>query len=1049
MPDERTCQNCGTSLKPAMLKCMDCGTRVNAQPARMAETSAGTVAAAKQNVRIVGASTATLNRPRVVGRRFVRGSHSTNVPSQHGTAAAEAASDDSVRPTSQPQPQSVSKAATASANSSTAHDERPAKESQSDSRICECPCGARFRFPAHMAGMRRRCRKCRQPLVLPGAKEESEESSVSKAVLAADANIVLIEAVNKAVARLESAENGKPDKPGKSLSGKLLNEYQSNLESEADSSSQSVIDQRRLTILKLGRSRDARAFDLIEPFAEDSSKTLRQAVAAAIGELGDQQGIRLGLRLLCDAEKDVTREAIKSLKVLNDPIVIRPLMLVGLSDPSLHAQAMEAVIEFGDAGLSELLEIVESRNPLTSGDAVTALGRIGARQAVPSLLMLLDHADTRLRVKTVEALGRLGDRSALARIVGLLSDSDETVQLSAVQAVQKVPDRRAAKPIMAILRRTQNAELRRQSVMALAATGSEKVVPTLTDLLADADANLKKTIAEALSRVGSAEAAEILATMLHSDDLAVVTRSLIGLRKHPVVSSTSTLVQLCEHPNASIRRHAVEALAETGQDVVFDVLQQKLQSDSSVEVRTAAARACGKTNEKRFTQVLEQSLRDEPSVRSAVLVSLASLGDASSIPAMLASLNDTVPEVRYHAVAGLGKLKADKVTHVIKALLEDESEMVRVGARAALQNLGIQNANIPLSRRILKRTSVLIPDSVASLLPAGTVMAGAALVLAICGLGWFLISGSGSSADNSIALAKAKPVLQARWLSGTSDLILLRSGGPADIWDSTIGEFKSKVEAPRLAELGPTFDMMSKRNDTMVSWAPDGYQVETQVLKSPRAERFGLSGDANVAVYLSRSRKVCLWDMREGKDIANPDLEPAPLPVLNSDGTVVAGEDKAGNIVLIDVATGTTIGDIGAAGNTRSTEDGAFKKMIFSSTGNTLAVLRTDRVVLCRVVGNELSISEINERVDPTVAQFPDESVIYSAWESSIARLDLATEKSKKWSVSTKEIAINSFSISEDETLAVVSAEGKKFGWIVNLEDGKTQELSPLDWPAE
>ena len=868
-------------------------------------------------------------------------------------------------------------------------------------------------------------------------------------MLAADANNVLIEAVNKAVARLASAENGRRSKSGKSLSAKLLNEYKSILESEADSSSQSVIDQRRLTILKLGQSRDARAFELIERFAEDSSKVLRQAVATAIGELGDRQGIRLGLRLLCDAEEDVTREAIRSVKVLDDPIVIRPLMLVGLSNLRLRVEALEAVIEFGNAGLSELLEIVESRNPLTSGDAVTALGRIGDKQAVPSLLMLLEHADNRLRVKTVEALGRLRDRSALARIVGLLSDSDETVQLSAVQAVQNVPDRRAAKPIMAILRRTQNTELRRQSVMALAATGSEKVVPTLNDLLTDADANLKKTIAEALSRVDSAEAAETLATMLHSDDLPVVTRSLIGLRKHPVVSSTSTLVQLCEHPNTSIRRHAVEALAETGQDVVFDVLQQKLQSDSSVEVRTAAARSCGKTNDKRFVRVLEQSLRDEPSVRSAVLVSLASLGDASSIPAMLALLNDTVPEVRYHAVVGLGKLKAHKVTHVIKALLEDESEMVRVGARAALQNLGVQNANVSLSRRILKRASVLIPDSVAGVLPAGTVLAVAVLFLAICGLGWFLISGSGSSVDNSIALAKAKPILQARWLSGSSDLILLRSGGPADIWDSTTGEFKSKVEVPRLTELGPTFDMMSKRNDTMVSWVPDGYQVETQVLKSPPTDRFGLSGDADVAVYLGKKRRVCLWDMREGKDFANPDLEPAPLPVLNSDGTVVAGENKAGNIVLIDVATRTTIGDIGAAGNTRSTEDGAFKKMIFSVTGNTLAVLRTDRVVLCRVVGGELSISEINQRVDPTIAQFPDESVIYSAWESFITRLDLATEKSRKWSVSNKEVSINSFSISEDESLAVVSAEGNKFGWIVNLEDGKTQELSPLDWPAE
>ena len=1047
MSDKRTCQNCGTSLKPAMLKCMDCGTRVNAQPAGIAEVSVSAAGATNQNVRIVGVSTATLNRPRIVGRQFATSAQSTNSPSQHAQTTANRTSNvvsTQVKPQS-PTP-SVRHAATVAGEGLTVDGERSASNLQADSRVCECPCGARFRFPPHMAGMRRRCRKCRQPLVLPGTEEKT---GIPKAVLATDAGDVLKEAVRRVVTRLAAIDSEQGSESGKRISGKQLKEFASTLDENAECSSQSAIDQRRLTILKLGRSKDSRAFELIERFVDDSSKIIRQALATAIGELGDRRGIRLSLQLLCDSEKDVVREAIRSLKILADPIVIRPLMFAGLSDPSLRAQSLEAVVEIGNSGLSELLEIVESRNPLTSVDAVTALGRIGDERAVPSLLMMLDHADAGLRSTIAEALGRIGDRSALARIVELLSDPSEAVQRNAVLAVQKLPDRRAAKPILAIIKRTQNADLRRQSVMALAATGSRKTVPTLTGLLASADAELEKTIAEALSRIDSPEAAETLATMLHCDDLAVVTKALLGLRKHATDSATPTLLQLCEHPNAGIRRHAVEALTEIRQEVVFDILQQKLMSDSSVEVRIAAARSCGKVNDKRFVRVLEDALRDEPSVRSAALVSLAMIGDDSSIPAMLASLHDNVPEVRYHAVTGLGRLKADKATRAIKVLLEDESEMVRVGATSALKNLGIQNASIPLSRRILKRASVLIPDRVAGLLPAGTVLAGAAMIAAICGLGWFFISGSGSGVDNSIFLARAKPVRQAHWLPGSSDLILLRNGGRADIWNGATGDFQSKVEVPALAESVSTFGMMSKTGDTMVAWVPNGYQTDARTLKAPPAERFGLSGDANVAVYLGKNRRVCILDTREGTDVANLSIEPVPLPVLNSDGSVVAGEDKTGNIVLIDVATKTTIGDVGAAGNTRASENGAFKKMIFSSSGNTLAVLRTDRVVLCKLDGDKLSISEINELVDPTVVQFPNESVIYSAWESSIARLDLTTQKSKTWPVSNAMLTINSFSISDDESLAAVSAEGKKFGWVVNLTDGSTQELSPLAWPAE
>lgn len=1041
MSEERTCQGCGASLKPAMLKCVECGTRVSLRHVEQSATALRTAAASKQHARIIGVTTATLSRSRIVGQSPVSVSQTATSRLSHAVHKTEVATAAIV---SRPQQKLDVDSDTDFTEGRIFHGGAPANSPHQDSRICECPCGARFRFPPHMVGMRRRCRKCRQPLVLP---EADLQSGTPKALLAADANDTSKEAIDRAVARLAAVDSDVCTGAGRTLSRKRLREYTANL--ETDASSQSSVDLRRLTILKLGRSGDARAFGLIEPFVVDSQRVVRKAVATAVGELRDRRGVRLALQLLCDKDAAVVGRSIKSLNALADPIAIRPLMFVGLSDPMLRAQAIEAVVGFGDEGLAELLEIIETRNPLTLPEAVIALGRIGNKRAVPSLLMMLDHADAGLRARIAEALGRLGDRSALGKIISLLSDSDEAVQLCAVRAVQRIPDRRAARPLLAILSQTENSDLRCQAVIALAATGSEKVIPALTALLPDADVELKRAIAEALSRIGTAGAAETLATLLHADDLVVVTKALIGLRRRPVVSSTPAVLQLCEHPNASIRRHAVETLAESGQDVVFDVLLQKLQSDLSAEVRAAAARGCGKTNDKRFVRTLETALRDEPAVRIAALVSLTSLGDESSIPAMLVSLSDEVPEVRYHAVTGLGKLNADKAAQAIRSMLEDESEMVRLGANSALLNLGLQDSRILMSRRILKRASTLVPDSVAGVMPAATVLAGAAIVIAACVAGWSAVSSFGSGVDRSIALARAKPVIEARWLPGATDVILLRNGGLADVWDGATGEFKTKVIVPALAECRSPAELMSKQGDTMVAWAPDGYQAASRILKVPPSENFSLSGDGKFAAYLGRNRRVWIWDTVEGKDVVDLGLQPVPLPVLNSDGTIVAGEDKKGNIVLIDLATRTTVGERGAAGNNNSSENGAFKKMIFSSRGNTLAVIRTDRVVFCKVTGGELSVSEIKERVDPTVTQFLNESAIYSAWESSITRLDLTTGSSKKWSVSNMELTINSLSISEDESLAAVSADGKKFGWIVSLTDGSPQQLSPLAWPSE
>ena len=81
-------------------------------------------------------------------------------------------------------------------------------------------------------------------------------------------------------------------------------------------------------------------------------------------------------------------------------------------------------------------------------------------------------------------------------------------------------------------------------------------------------------------------------------------------------------------------------------------------------------------------------MKDESAIHCAAVVSLAGLGDQSVIPALLASLKDVAPEVRYHAVSGLGKLNAEKAVRAIREMLEDKDDMVRLGAKQSLQNLG-------------------------------------------------------------------------------------------------------------------------------------------------------------------------------------------------------------------------------------------------------------------------------------------------------------------------------------------------------------------------
>lgn len=878
---------------------------------------------------------------------------------------------------------------------------------------------------------------------------ETPSSVVPIATVTVDANDKLREAVSSAAARITADGSVGHGGLRKTLTSKLIKEYSSRL-AVGDPTSQSDTERRRLAVFKTGQSQDCRGLELIEPLRSDPSKVVRQAVATAVGELGDPCGVRLAVEMLCDKEEDVIHEAIRSLKKLADARSIRPLMLLGLKERLLHSEVMGAVVSFGSSGIPELLEIINEPDLSMKGASVAVLGRIGDKQAVPSLLMALNHADAGLRLKILEALGLLGDRSALRAIIDQLSDTDEKVQLAAVRAVQRIPDLRAVKPIIQILHRTQHAELRLQSVIALATSGSQKSVAILSALLPGADVVLQKVIAEALCQIDSPEASQTLARLLDADDLTVVTKALVGLRRNPLPSTVPTLIQLSAHPNTNVRRHALEALVETGDDGAVSILEERLKADSSAEVRTASARGLGRAGDRRAVRSLEESLKDESAVRCAAVVSLAGLGDESVIPALLASLKDPAPEVRYHAVSGLGKLKAETAVRAIRAMLEDEDDMVRVGAKQSLQNLGYQKVAVPLARRIMNRATSLMPSQLAGAIPVRHTLVGVSVLVSVVLLGWSFASNLTAGTENATALAKANAVIQARWIPETSDVILLRTAGPADIWDATTGTFKEKIDAPALETLPSHSNLLSRRKQSLIPWTPEGPKPRNGTIKlPPAADRFELSGDAAIAVYVTDENRIATWDTVEGEPLNSLVLATKPMPVVNFDGSVVAGADEQGNIVVLDRLSGNLIGKAGDAGSVSSKDDGTFLRMLFSSKDNTLAVIRHDRVVVCNVTEGALAVSSVTERINAGHARFPNPSAIYSTAGTFLTRLDLTTGDVTKWPITNRQVTLNSWSLSADESLAVASADGKKYGWVLNLKDGSSQELSPTAWPAE
>jgi HEAT repeat protein len=138
--------------------------------------------------------------------------------------------------------------------------------------------------------------------------------------------------------------------------------------------------------------------------------------------------------------------------------------------------------------------------------AAEELGELGAEAsaAVPALGEALRDVHPGVRQAAARALGNIGERArpAVTALEGALADSELTVQLAAAWALVKLdPDGKKYVPVLTATMQAGEGG----TIVAVGNLGSaaEWAVPTLTKLLQDKRAGVRRLAAEALGKVGA------------------------------------------------------------------------------------------------------------------------------------------------------------------------------------------------------------------------------------------------------------------------------------------------------------------------------------------------------------------------------------------------------------------------------------------------------------------------------------------------------------------------------------------------------------------
>ncbi|RJQ46130.1 MAG: HEAT repeat domain-containing protein [Gaiellales bacterium] len=175
--------------------------------------------------------------------------------------------------------------------------------------------------------------------------------------------------------------------------------------------------------VELGRQKERRAVDAMTHVIEDDDPYVREAVAWALGEIGDPAAVESLSRAAAGDESETVREnAVYSLGQIGDAVAVAPLMEIFLGEARPNIEAYEA-------GQDE-------PNPALL--AAFSLRRIGA-PAIAPLAAAAGDEDLTVRRVALATLGEIGldtgDYSGVPALTEALSDDEALIRETAAHSL--------------------------------------------------------------------------------------------------------------------------------------------------------------------------------------------------------------------------------------------------------------------------------------------------------------------------------------------------------------------------------------------------------------------------------------------------------------------------------------------------------------------------------------------------------------------------------------------------------------------------------------
>lgn len=351
-------------------------------------------------------------------------------------------------------------------------------------------------------------------------------------------------------------------------------------------------DLRRQAAHAIGASKDKTALAILQSLYETlSTREVKRGIIHAVAENENKDAAFNFLLKVAqtDADRESRKQAVHRLGEMDRAAVVDELMKIYAADQDqdIKRTVVHALAENkSPRAQAKILEIARSaESPEVRKHAIHRLGEKNNEAMVDELLRLYDseqNADVKRHI--LHAFSEMSSPRAQAKLLAIARNSSESpdVRRQAIHWLGEKDNETSVDELMKIYQAEPSTDVRRQIIHALSEMENARAEDKLFEIARSSDqVEMRRQAIHRIGEKAGQRSLELLRETVDSSsaDAQVQVQAVRAISERPADEAVPLLLKIARtHPNAAVRKQAINRLGESGDPRALEFFREVLKN---------------------------------------------------------------------------------------------------------------------------------------------------------------------------------------------------------------------------------------------------------------------------------------------------------------------------------------------------------------------------------------------------------------------------------------------------------------------------------------